>query len=255
MAYKTRITMLALASSLAIAGCVTDPETGHQQLSRAGGGALLGAGGGALLGAILGGRNNRTETIIGAGIGAIAGGAVGGYMDKQERELRARTANTGIEVERRGDEINLRMPAGVTFDFNSSTVKPEFRPALNQVAQTLASYQSTFVDVSGHTDAIGTDAINQRLSEQRAQAVADYLSYQGVNRARLATRGYGKTMPIASNDTDAGRAQNRRVEIHLSPVSEQDYRNNAHPPQGGNGYPQSGNGYPPPPPPRPGYPG
>lgn len=254
MALKTKITVAVIASSLALAACVTDPNTGQQTISRAGGGALAGAGAGALLGVLLGGRNNRAGVLIGTGIGAIAGGAVGGYMDKQERELRARTANTGIEVERRGDEINLKLPSGISFDFNSSAVKPQFRPALDQVAQTLASYQSTFIDVSGHTDAIGTDAVNQRLSEQRAQAVADYLSYQGVNRARMATRGFGKQYPIASNDTEEGRAQNRRVEIKLSPVTQQDM-NNAGPGQPqrpGQGYPQQGN-YPPPPPPRPGY--
>lgn len=232
---NSKAIVIAVTASLSLAGCVTDPQTGQQTLSKAGGGAAIGAGTGAILGALLGGRNNRAETIIGAGIGAIGGAAIGGYMDKQERELRARTAGSGIEVERRGDDINLRMPSGVTFDFNSASVKPQFRPALDQVAQTLASYQSTFVDVSGHTDAVGTDAVNQRLSEQRAQAVADYLSYQGVNRARIATRGFGKQFPVASNDTDAGRAENRRVEIKLSPVTEQDYRNSGRVPR--QGYP------------------
>ena len=213
-----------LMASLALTACVTDPNTGEQRISRTGGTAAAGAGAGALLGALLGGRNNRAEVLIGTGIGALAGVAVGSYMDKQERELRQRTANTGIEVERQGDEINLKMPSGLTFDFNSATVKPELRPALDQVAQTLNAYPSTFIDVSGHTDSIGTDAVNQRLSEQRAAAVADYLSYQGINRARVATRGYGKQFPIASNDTDAGRAENRRVEIKLSPVTEQDYQ-------------------------------
>ncbi len=225
MALKTKITVAVIASSLALAACVTDPNTGQQTLSKGGGGALAGAGAGALLGALLGGRNNRAEVLIGAGIGALAGGAAGSYMDKQERELRARTANTGIEVQRQGDDINLKLPSGISFDFNSAAVKPEFRPALNQVAQTLASYQSTFIDISGHTDSVGTDAVNQRLSEQRAQAVADYLSYQGVNRARVATRGFGKQYPIASNDTEEGRAQNRRVEIKLSPVTDQDMQN------------------------------
>ncbi len=222
MASKAKITTIIIAGTLGLAACVTDPNTGQQTLSKTGGGALIGAGGGALLGALIGGRDARAGALIGAGIGAIGGAAVGSYMDKQERELRARTANTGIEVQRQGDEINLKLPSGISFDFNSAAVKPEFRPALDQVAQTLASYQSTFVDVSGHTDSIGSDAVNQRLSEQRAQAVADYLSYQGVNRARIATRGYGKQFPIASNDTEAGRAQNRRVEIKLSPVTEQD---------------------------------
>ena len=109
-------------------------------------------------------------------------------------------------------------------------MKPEFRPALDQVAQTLASYQSTFVAIAGHTDSVGSDATNQRLSEQRAMAVADYLTYQGVNKARVTTRGFGKSFPIASNDTDAGRAQNRRVEIKLTPVTEQ---NSSRPPRPG----------------------
>ena len=222
MALKTNILVGVTMASLALGACVTDPNTGQSTISRAGGGAAAGAGAGALLGALLGGRNNRAEVLIGTGIGAIAGGAIGGYMDKKERELRARTAGSGIEVERQGDEINLKLPSGISFDFNSASVKPEFRPALDQVAQTLASYQSTFVDVSGHTDSVGTVAVNQRLSEQRAQSVADYLSYQGVARPRIATRGFGKSMPIASNDTEDGRAQNRRVEIKLSPVTEQD---------------------------------
>lgn len=220
--FKTKLMITGLTASLVLAGCATNPDTGQRTVSRPAATAAAGAGAGALLGALLGGRNNRAEVLIGAGIGAIAGGAVGGYMDRQERELRQRTAGSGIEVERQGDEINLRMPSGVTFDFNSSTVKPEFRPTLDQVAQTLGAYPSTFIDVSGHTDAVGTDAVNQRLSEQRATAVADYLGYQGIARQRMATRGYGKQFPVASNDSENGRAQNRRVEIKLSPVTEQD---------------------------------
>jgi outer membrane protein OmpA-like peptidoglycan-associated protein len=152
MAVSSKITLALMAGTLALAGCVTDPDTGQRGMTRAGGGALAGAGAGALLGALLGGRNNRAEVLIGTGIGALAGAGIGGYMDKQERELRARTANTGIEVERQGNDINLKLPSGISFDFNSAVVKPEFRPALDQVAQTLASYQSTFVDISGHTD-------------------------------------------------------------------------------------------------------
>ena len=253
MPIKHRISVAVTVASIGLAACVTDPNTGQQTISRGGGGALAGAGAGALLGALLGGRNNRAEVLIGTGIGALAGGAIGGYMDKQERELRARTAGTGIEVERQGDEINMRLPSGISFDFNSASVRPEFRATLDQVAQTLASYQSTFVDVSGHTDAIGTVQVNQRLSEQRARSVADYLSFQGVNRARVATRGFGKSNPIASNDTDQGRAQNRRVEIKISPVTEQDmggrgqqggYQQQGGYPQQQGGYPQQQGGYP-----------
>lgn len=219
---KHLMTIGMLASALALGGCVTNPETGEKRVSRAGGIAAAGAGAGALLGAILGGRNNRAETLIGAGVGAIAGGAVGSYMDKQERELRQRTAGSGIEVERRGDEIALKLPSGIAFDTNLAIVRPDMRPALDEVAKTLASYQSTFIDVTGHTDSTGGAAINQPLSERRASAVADYLQYQGVQRARMATRGYAAQFPVASNATEAGRSQNRRVEIRLSPVTQQD---------------------------------
>ncbi|OYX78288.1 MAG: hypothetical protein B7Y82_03380 [Sphingomonadales bacterium 32-65-25] len=222
MTLKNVFMITALSGALALGGCVTDPETGDRRISRPAGTAAAGAGAGALLGALLGGRNNRAEVLIGAGVGAIAGGAVGSYMDRQARELKQRTAGSGIEVEQRGDEIAIKLPSGIAFDTNESSVRPDMRPALDQVAKTLASYQSTFIDVTGHTDSTGGDAINQPLSDRRASAVADYLQYQGVQRARMATRGYGAQMPVATNDTDAGRAQNRRVEIRLSPVTQSD---------------------------------
>lgn len=223
MRTRSRFTALgALSALLLTSACVTDPETGQRKVSRAGTGALIGSGSGALLGAILGGRNNRTETILGAGIGAIAGAGIGSYMDAQERKLREQTAGTGIEVDRVGDEILLKMPANVTFDFNSAAVKPGFRPAIQDVAQTLSQYPSTFVDIIGHTDSVGSAEVNMRLSQQRADAVASTLIGYGVQSQRIATRGVGFNAPIASNDTEAGRAQNRRVEIRLSPVTESD---------------------------------
>jgi len=211
-----------MASTLALAGCVTDPDTGQKRVTRPAATAAAGAGAGALLGALLGGRNNRAEVLIGAGIGAIAGGAVGSYMDRQARELKQRTAGTGIEVEQQGEEIAIKLPSGIAFDTNQAIVRPDMRPALDEVAKTLASYQSTFIDVTGHTDSTGSDAINQPLSERRAAAVADYLQYQGVQRARIATKGYGAQFPVASNDSEDGLAKNRRVEIRLSPVTQAD---------------------------------
>lgn len=202
-----------------VAGCATDPYTGQQKITRGGKGALAGGAGGALLGGLIGG--NSTGAVVGGAIGALAGGAVGSYMDKQERELRARTAGTGIGVTRQGDEIHLDIPAGVTFDFNSSVLRPGFRTSLDKVAQTLTSYQSTYVNVGGHTDSIGTDAVNQRLSEARATTVANYLESRGVVPSRVGIRGFGKTQPIASNNTEEGRAQNRRVEINLVPITDQ----------------------------------
>ena len=122
---------------------------------------------------------------------------------------------------REGDELQLNMPAGITFAFNSSAIQPQFQGTLNQVAQTLAQYNQTYIDVLGHTDSVGSDAFNQTLSEQRAGSVANYLASQGVNRARIATRGYGETQPVASNDTEVGRAENRRVNIRVVPVTQQ----------------------------------
>ena len=200
--------------------CVTNPETGKKEISKTAIGAALGAGAGAGLGAIIGGKRNRTEVLVGTGIGALAGAAVGAYMDKQEKELREKTAGTGIDVVRQGDEIVLNMPSKVTFDVDSALVNPQFQPTLNEVARVLSQYEKTFVDVIGHTDSTGSDAYNMTLSQRRADSVATYLSSNGVLRARIATQGMGEGQPIASNDSETGRAQNRRVEIKLVPVTE-----------------------------------
>ena len=215
-----RIGGAALAAALlTTTACVTDPNTGERRISRAAIGAALGGGAGLLLGDLIGGRRDRTEQIIGAGIGAIAGGAAGAYMDRQEQELRRRTAGTGVVVERQGDELLLTMPAGITFPVNSFQIQPRFYGTLEQVAQTLAAYPSTLVDVYGHTDPSGGDQINIPLSQNRAEAVATYLGQRGVNRARIATQGFGSSRPIADNSTEAGRAQNRRVEIRIVPAT------------------------------------
>ena len=127
-------------------------------------------------------------------------------------------AGTGIDVSRDGDVIKLNLPDGVTFDFGKADLKSQFYPALNNVAATLREYNQTIVEVSGHTDSIGSDAVNQRLSEQRASAVGNYLIGQGLQRERFEIVGMGKRYPVASNDTDAGRAMNRRVEVRVLPV-------------------------------------
>lgn len=209
----------ALSASLLTAGCVTDPETGRKHLSNTAIGAIGGALGGYLLGDIIGGRNDRTAKIVGAGIGGIAGAGIGAYMDKQERDLRARTAGSDVTVTRQGDDLILNLPAGVTFPVDSAEIQPQFRTTLDQVADTLKQYPSTFIDIYGHTDSSGSDQYNQALSERRATSVADYLTMRGVQSARIATRGFGETQPIASNDTPEGRAANRRVEIKLTPIT------------------------------------
>ena len=216
--YRT-LTAIALSGALvATAACTTNPYTGQREISKTAIGAVGGALGGYLLGDVVGGRSDRTEKILGAGIGAIAGGAVGAYMDRQEAELRRKTAGTGVDVIRQGDDLVLRMPSGITFPVDNYTIQPQFRTTLDNVASTLASYNQTYIDVLGHTDSTGSDAYNQTLSVNRATSVANYLEMRGVARARMGVRGYGETMPIASNDTETGRSQNRRVEIKVVPV-------------------------------------
>ena len=216
------LTAIALSGALvATTACTTDPMTGRRTISKTAIGAGVGLLGGYLAGDVIGGRSDRTAKIIGAGVGVLAGGAVGAYMDRQEAELRRQTAGTGVDVIRSGDDLILRMPSGITFPVNSFTIQPQFQQTLNDVAQTLGSYNSTYVDVLGHTDSTGSEASNQTLSVNRAQAVANYLKSRGVVSARIGVRGYGETAPIASNDTEEGRAQNRRVEIKVVPVTGQ----------------------------------
>lgn len=215
-------TILAVsAAALTLSACTTDPNTGERKISKAAIGGVGGALGGYLLGDLVGGRRDRTEKIVGAGIGAIAGAGVGAYMDAQERKLRQQTAGTGIDVVRQGDDLLLRMPSGITFATDQAAIQPQFRPTLDQVASTLAEYPKTLIDVLGHTDSDGSEAYNQALSERRAQSVADYLSTHGVVSARIATRGFGEMQPIASNETAAGKAENRRVEIKIVPAVEE----------------------------------
>ena len=218
-----KIAALATMSAVALAGCVTDPETGQKRISNAAIGGIGGALGGYLLGDLIGGRNSRTEEIVGAGIGAVAGAGVGYYMDQQEKKLRERTAGTGIDVERQGDQLVLNMPGDVTFDLNSAMVKSQFRGALDNVASTLAEYPSTYIDVYGHTDSTGSDSYNQGLSERRASSVADYLAGRGIQRARMATMGYGESqLKCAPERSEADYQCNRRVEIRIAPVTQAD---------------------------------
>ena len=215
----------ALATSLLIGGCATytgqtsDPNDPNRTRN----GALIGAAIGAVAGILSGddALERRQRALVGAGVGAIAGGAVGAYQDRQEAELRRRTAGTGIEVTRDGDVIKLNLPDAVTFDFNSAALKPQFYPALDQVAGTMADYNQTVVEISGHTDSVGSDDYNQKLSEQRAASVSNYLVGKGLMRQRFEVVGMGERYPVASNDNDAGRAQNRRVEIRVVPLTNQ----------------------------------
>ena len=215
-----KLSILALAATYLTACTTTDPYTGEQKTSNLAGGAVLGAALGAVGGAVIGGggRDSRNGALIGAGIGALAGGAIGNYMDNQEAELRAQLQGTGISVTRMGDRIILNMPSNITFATDQDQVIPQFYPTLNSVAIVLRKFEKTLIDVNGHTDSTGSVAHNEALSERRAMSVASYLNSQGVDPRRVSALGFGPSQPIASNATADGRAQNRRVEIQISPL-------------------------------------
>lgn len=156
-------------------------------------------------------QNNRA-----AAIGAVVGAATGVYLDNKEKKLRQQMAGTGVEVNRNPDgSVGLIMPGNITFDTNKSTIKPNFYTTLNKVAQTLTEDNKSAILVTGYTDSTGNDSINIPLSQARAQAVANYLTGQGVPRTRINAQGLGASNPIASNATAEGREQNRRVEISI----------------------------------------
>ncbi len=211
-----------LALALAACACTTlDPYTREEQAARAQRNALIGAAAGAVAGLITGDSSmeRKKRALVGAGIGALAGGGVGAYMDRQEARLRAELDATGVSVTRIGDNITLNMPGNVTFAFDSADLNSGFYDVLNSVALVLDEYEQTVIEVAGHTDSTGTAAYNQRLSEQRASSVADYLATRGVLRDRMIEIGMGEERPIADNSTTAGQQANRRVELTLVPLT------------------------------------
>ena len=221
MSARSRILLVSLFATVLVACQTTNPYTGEQQTSKATTGALIGAAAGAAVGAISGddNRERRKRAAIGAGIGALAGGAVGYYMDQQEAKLRERLAGTGVSVTRQGDQVILNMAGNVTFATNQSDIKSSFYPVLDSVAEVLYEYDQTLVEIVGHTDSTGNDAINRPLSQRRADSVADYLKSRNISKVRLSTYGVSADYPVATNDTAEGRALNRRVEIALLPIT------------------------------------
>jgi outer membrane protein OmpA-like peptidoglycan-associated protein len=205
-----------LASCATYTGQTSDPNDPNRTRT----GALIGAGIGAVAGLLSGhdAVERRQRALVGAGVGGLAGGAIGAYQDRQEAALRRDLAGSGVDVVRQGDNITLNMPGNITFAFDSANLQPQFQPVLDNVAQTLNQYNQTVIEVAGHTDSVGTEAYNQQLSVQRANSVAGYLSSRGVTMQRMIVTGAGESRPIASNDTEAGRAANRRVEITIVPM-------------------------------------
>lgn len=217
---RWRSVVAATALVAFIGGCTTiNPYTREQQTSKAVKGAGIGAAAGAVVGLLTKG-DKLQNALIGAGVGAIAGGGVGYYMDVQEAKLRQKLEGTGVSVTRMGDNITLNMPSSITFALNSSDLNAQFYNALDGVSMVLKEYEKTVVEVAGHTDSSGTDQYNQALSERRAQSVASYLGSHGVSSKRLITVGAGESRPVASNDTEQGRAANRRVELTIVPVTQ-----------------------------------
>lgn len=161
----------------------------------------------------------RRAAIGEAGIAPVGYAELPDYVDQQYVVLQNELRDSGVTVERQGQQIVLEMPSDVTFAFNKYDIQPRFFGVLDAVSQTLARFPASYVDVNGHTDAIGSFSYNQVLSERRADSVADFLASRAVNPARLHVEGFGKTEPVASNATIAGRAANRRVEIVLTPYA------------------------------------
>ncbi len=211
-----------LAMLGATACTTTDPYSSAPRRNNTATGALAGALGGAVLGYLTNtsnGEEGRKNALIGAGVGALGGAAVGQYMDRQQRALEAELSGTGVGVARQGDNLILRMPSDVTFAVNQSNIEPRFDATLADVANVLRQYDQSMVDIIGHTDSSGGDAINQPLSERRAVSVADALIRNGVQRERLYVAGNSARTPVASNATPEGRAQNRRVEVLIRPFT------------------------------------
>lgn len=222
MRKSLRFHVVAATAGIALlAGCTTNPYTGERQASKAGIGAAIGAAGGATVGALTGdnSRERRKRALIGAGVGALAGGGVGYYMDVQEAKLRRQLEGTGVGVTRVGDDIVLNMPGNITFQTARSGINSDFFDVLNSVALVLNEFDKTVIEVAGHTDNTGPEDFNQRLSEKRATSVGKYLKSQGIPEMRVLTLGYGELRPIATNTSEGGRQQNRRVELTLAPLS------------------------------------
>lgn len=221
MRAKLFITGVSIAALLGAAACTTtDPYSSTPRRNNTGTGVIAGALGGALLGYLTNTSNSeegRKNALIGAGIGALGGAAVGSYMDRQQRELEAELSGSGVGVARQGDNLVLRMPSDVTFASNQSSINSRFYATLDDVAAVLDRYDQSLIDIVGHADSDGADDYNLNLSRQRASSVARYLVDRGVLADRLYVDGRGESQPIASNATQDGKAQNRRVEILIRP--------------------------------------
>ena len=205
------VALLCLSASFGCAeGGLLDTKTKQ--------GAVVGTLAGAAAGAAIGGKEHRAGgALIGAAAGAIAGGLVGNYLDRQAKEI---DTIPGADVERRDDSLVVNFAGGILFDTDSSSLSPGGYDRLRTLAQTVSKYPKERLIIKGHTDSQGDDRYNQKLSEERANTVRDYLVSEGVNSARVSAIGFGSKMPVSTNATAEGRQQNRRVEIEIRPDDE-----------------------------------
>ena len=207
---RNTLMVAALASGLALSGCTTDPNTGQQRLNKTAIGTLAGAAGGATISKATGGDKTGRDAAIGAALGA----GVGYYMERQAKQLEQQMAGTGVTVTPNPNgNIDLVMPGNITFAFDSASLNPSFRPTLDKLAATMNEYNQNTVTIAGHTDSVGNPSYNMNLSRDRANSVRNYLVSRGVASNRINVVAYGQTRPIADNNSDYGRQQNRRVEL------------------------------------------
>ena len=191
-------------------GCSTSPATGKNAADRNAVGSISGK---------TRSKEVRKSALKKTGITRLSYGTEDSYMDRQEKLLRMRLRRTGVSISRSGNQIILNMPGRITFDFGSANLKSEYYDVLNSVASVLEEFDKTYIDIYGHTDSIGSQKYNFKLSYRRANCVADYLIAQGCNFHRFSIRGFGETRPVASNASKSGRSHNRRVEIEISPLT------------------------------------
>ena len=205
--HTTLLILFLFVGGLSLSGCAS--------LSNTEKGAAAGAGAGAVVGGVIGNAAGSTAkgAIIGAVLGGAAGAIIGQQMDKQAADLEEDLE--GAEIERVGEGIQITFDSGILFDFDSANLRSEARENLSTLAQSLQEYPNTDVMIIGHTDSRGSDAYNQGLSERRAGSASDYLLARGISRARITTLGKGESEPVATNETEAGRQENRRVEIAI----------------------------------------
>ena len=215
--------VVVVAASIAFAGCADMQRPSGRPLESMETGVLVGAGVGAVLGAVAYHRNRSKGALIGAVGGGLAGAAVGSYMDSQKRDLEK---NLGQEIQSGearveklpNDVVRITMTSHTAFDTDSVNIKPAFHSTMDKLADVVVRYGKTTLTIVGHTDNVGSDQYNQKLSERRAVSVAQYFESRRVSPLRLATLGKGEGEPVASNNTESGRSANRRVEIYVEPV-------------------------------------